>query len=345
MADSSESSLLSERLRPLRTGYIRTLTLPGQDAPTRDSIAMLLDNEIHTIIPMKLGPEDDPPPKYRWVLGAVTEADGFALDFMLERSNQRTEEELRRYEQNLEACKTYRWATDDHINRSEFQVCISRVRATTPFGRALLKRLEAEDVHVSIIDDDSDPGGISDTASSRKPSDTEIEKGDRFCDETMMDESDFLIDPISRSLCIREAGDLTDRDWEYASRVGARESSLDEVLDHSARRRHQHNGGYTWRPCCHSGKCTWRDHNYKCRLCGGKCKRNRPCEVTGEYQPEGEDFGYGSMKPIPKQLPPRGDAGWRQVTAEEAAKYFAWKKKKGIAMEKGWHSIDTFAAE
>jgi hypothetical protein len=145
------------------------------------------------------------------------------------------------------------------------------------------------------------------------------------CDEIMLQESDYVLDRLTCGLA-----HLVEDLWPCDTYRHGSGSTRAAKFDYSLVRLRDKQGSYSLNDC--SGQRRPRGVSYhRCVFCGQKCKRNKPCKVTGGFQMV-ERPGADGM------LPPNGDARWRELTSQDLMIRYQHQGPK-----RNWHSVDTFS--
>ncbi|KAF1954566.1 hypothetical protein CC80DRAFT_493702 [Byssothecium circinans] len=295
---------------PLRTAYIRTSTHHERD--------------LEQFFNQLRGCVRQPPPdqlteggaRHRFLLGVANLEDNRVLDMLIAEIGARTPTEVDYA--NPTWCFKY-------VSRFDIEVRISRPQAATVAGQKLLKRCADNGIATTIC-------GTS----------------DEQCDSTMLMDSDYLIDPMT----MRYSNVFHTHFWQHF-RSGIPEDNMltNEKYDmkqHDASRYRlaYRYAGYSWRQS--SGGYRGNGDNYRCAMCGGKCKRSQcrgqaPDDRIEERKRNDEVQDQWREENL--RLPEPGTAKWKDSTADEMLWRFQTLSLPGYKNEKRWHSIDTFSGE
>lgn len=195
------------------------------------------------------------------------------------------------------------------LQKSDLELRISRSHANTPAGTAILNCAKT--------------GGIVARISG---------KDDDECEEIMLQQCDYLIDPQTTSL---------DYVWYWNNaRTGTPQDNMltnskYDVSKHdvSLTRLRDRYGSRGWTPSSGAfhGNMKWR-----CR-CGAMCKRGRCKVFPAEERDVPEYF----------KMPQEGSKGWAELTSNDVCDRFRWQKRSRTYQVDDvlLKSIDTFSGE
>ncbi|EEY23435.1 conserved hypothetical protein [Verticillium alfalfae VaMs.102] len=220
------------------------------------------------------------------------------------------------------------------FERRDFTVFVSREQAATTQNTELLQRLKVEQVEVQVLT-------THDLATSQAEYPSSLP-----CDAFMLLKSDYALHIWSGGRVNYEGDNVRFCGWRDSLRLGAPEETrrLPKPLLM----------GHTRRGCCWAGKCNYwrRDHdekwrNYKCPCCGGRCKRTKGCQKTGEYWVEEKKLPEWLLEAEEENgtVPPEFAREWMNMSAADTIDKYELRKGIGTAGRWRWRSIDTFAGD
>ncbi|KAM0327532.1 hypothetical protein ACHAQA_005822 [Verticillium albo-atrum] len=257
-------------------------------------------------------------PRQHYILGIDTAIDRLAIDWLLEASKEGED--------------------DPKIARRDFTVFVLREKPKGPEHEELLQRLKAENVEVEALKERDLAASQAEYPSSEA------------CDAFMLTKSNYVVNHINMDFIDQYR--YYNGEWKDSMRLGAPEAIYDD--------RHffwydrlQRKTGHTKRGCCWEGKCLYwrREHlqkwyDYACPSCGGRCKRSKGCQKTGEYwvedtRPEWLRDAEEENGPVP----PEFAREWRTMSARETVEKYNLRSGIGPAEGWRWRSIDTFSGD
>jgi hypothetical protein len=229
-------------------------------------------------------------PKHRFLFGASNSFDTHMLDIFL---------------CDRHVPSKYPYGHFGNLQRSDLELRMSECQAATGSGRRIIERCSE--------------GGIPTTISGAD---------DAECDAIMLEECDYVIDQWVESSFESSA-------WYWnTARPGIRQDTLltnpkydMSKHDVSKTRLSRRYAGYGWKAS--SGGMHGNGGDWRCRDCGGKCKRGK-CRIN-----PGED------REVPewKRLPAKGSAAWKDITADEACRKMRYQRLPGA-----WTGIDEYCS-
>jgi hypothetical protein len=197
----------------------------------------------------------------------------------------------------------------DDLQRSDLELRMSESRAATGAGQRVLERCDADGIRVVI-------SGATDSE----------------CNDGMLQDCDYVID--------RWTWENYSWFWNTARPGVPQETVLTNPKydmskhDVSKIRLGNRYAGYGWKAnsgCSHGNGGSWR-----CRGCGGSCKRGR-CRVN----PPAEESGPEWM-----MLPDKRSIEWRELTANDACMRMLQQRIPGrYNVRDMYSSIDTFSGD
>jgi hypothetical protein len=197
----------------------------------------------------------------------------------------------------------------DDLQRSDLELRISESHAATGAGRRVIDRCDADGIRVVV-------SGATDSE----------------CEDGMLQDCDYVID--------RWAWDNYSWFWDTARSGVPQDTVLTNPKydmsrhDVSKTRLGNRYASHGWNAnsgCSHGNGGSWR-----CRDCGGKCKRGR-CRIN----PPAEKLGRGRI-----MLPDKGSVEWRELTANDACMRMPRQRVSGRCdMNDMYSSIDTFSGD
>jgi hypothetical protein len=234
-------------------------------------------------------------PRHRFLFGASNASDAHVLDIFLS---------------DHIVPSPYRYGDMANLQRSDLELRISVAHASTGSGRRLFERCSVGGIQVVV-------SGADDTE----------------CEETMLQESDYIIDRWIQD-------GPSSWYWETA-RTG---TPQDTVLtnpkydmskhDVSKWRLRNRYAGRGWTAT--SGAMHGNGGDWACARCGGRCKR-RKCKI---------DPSEASLIAEWCLLPDKGSAEWRSISAADACWRMEWQRlSQSSGKEKLYSSIGSFSGE
>lgn len=302
-----------------------------------------------------------PAPQHRYVLGHLTPDDRKLLDWLIDESRPLSPEELEGW--NRQRC--FRKAV--RLNRSDFEIYLTRDHARSDSGQALTKRLALEKIQYrvlspadlatklepitnspsSLVNVLETPGGLNNPLSGQEKA---------MDDYLMFIRSDYLLDrntPIYSRFSYPISYDTT---WMVSVREGTPERSedRDEKFDYSAVRLTERFAGRIQRRCDCSGahdRCPRRTNEgpqWRC-VCGGPCKRSEACR-KGMDRSGHSGYVRGNartcppwMREPPYVLPNDGDEAWGRMTSADFSSGWLAGARYGIGKQGAERSDDLKA--
>ncbi|KAM0270888.1 hypothetical protein ACHAQH_009272 [Verticillium albo-atrum] len=260
-------------------------------------------------------------PRQHYILGIDTAVGKLAIDWLIQASGEGVKE--------------------PQLARSDLAVVVSRDQAKSSRNEELLQRLKIERVEIQLLTKHDLSAGQAEYPSSAP------------CDAFMLLKSDYALNIMYDDHANYDGDDMRYWDWRNSLRLGAPEEPEDWPERFWYDHRHD-KMGHTRRGCCWAGKCIYWRHNhgkklrtYKCPCCGGRCKRTKGCQKTGEYWMEEkklpewlreaeEDNGF---------VPPEFAREWMNLSSAETIERYNLRKGIATAGSWRWRSIDAFSGD
>lgn len=247
--------------------------------------------------------------RHRYILGAETAADAIALDLAIARTTPGS----RYYDQRLHPSDFLVYLTAAAGEGNDNEESASRgTRGGRGAAAAVRQKLQTAGIaHVEVA--------------AESP------------DEAMLRDSSYVLDPLTWRLGEFAAHEAR---WD-AYRAGRRPREEGRKFDVSRVRLERRQAHHSY-----SDSTNWRRtrgvSEYRCVRCGGACKRSRPCQVSGTSLPARRIYvgrkEVGMEVDDVRFLPPKGDASWLELTAEDLIVRYRYERDRSR-----WHSIDTFS--
>lgn len=295
----------------LRLAYIRTVAHPETQSP---NVIDFLAAYVRQSRPEELA---NGAPRHRFFFGAGNIFDAAVLDVLVAQIQAQTSAEVH---------APVRWPSFRHMSRADLELRISQARAATATGKKVLKRCADEGIATMISGD-----------------------SDEECDEIMLQESHYLIDFLTRDHC-----HSFHTHFPNHIRPGTPEDNMLTNVkynmkkhDASQYRLRDRYAGYGWKQS--SGGYHGNGGNYRCAMCGGKCKRGicKGRQIDEKRMVEQEKWEETEEAWIEEWLsaPAPGSEKWRDITAEGLCWRFQMLSLPRYKDAKRWHSIETFSEE
>ena len=301
---------------PLRLAYIRTTVRPHAQSP---SIRDFLSEHVWQSRPEELYRDA---PRHRFLFSAGGVFDVEILDVLIAQIQARSPaEDHAPVVPNGIGRRAFQY-----MSRSDLELRVSESYASTAVGQKVLKRCVNEGIATLI-------SGIS----------------DEECDELMLQDSDYLIDFLTHEHC-----PAFHTHFPNHIRTGIPQSNIltspnykmdrHDVSQYRLGRRYS---GYGWKQS--SGAYHGNGGDYRCGMCGGKCKRDicKGQSVNKARFEERQKWEKTEEAWIEEWLSPPmpGSEKWRDVTAYDLCWRFHMLSLPRYKNASRWHSVDTFSGE
>lgn len=302
----------------IRRGYIRLEPSPPYQPKTSDfgdvdlqSLPWFLQKHIVTSPNQSL--------RYIYLVGLISSTDEQVLDWLIEQSSPLSDEEVEEMD---------RWTPRSHrrLKRCDFEVYMTREKAKSERGRALIKHLVAESITHHILS----PSDIHNALESMTdaPHTADASHHDDELDRYLLFvKSDFLINQTNMDYPNWYCSTQQQSEWWRAVRDGNREIPGEKV-DYSTMRLRERCAGRIRRRCDCSGmhpscpRPTDEGPQWLCP-CGGKCKRSQRCKQG--WSRKSDEYRYAGFGiPCISNRSNKGDAMFEAlegVTSEELCRH------------------------
>ncbi|KAF2260267.1 hypothetical protein CC78DRAFT_620395 [Lojkania enalia] len=307
MASSETSSF------PRRVGYIRMVGTPDRD---EKSLWELIRYHVRQPSLKQLATGHQ---RHLFLFSAFTALDQNVLGLLLSSIQAR--------EPSLIAEPIIEWpgmfrahptGTLSGVCRADLELRLPSPRAETKAGRKLLQQCRQNGIRTLISGDT-----------------------DEECDNIMLEESHYLIDLRSLGLASNYYYWLEKYAKPGIPQYNSLSSPEFKNPDYSRLRLGKRYAAYGW---LKSSGCSHGNGEWRCKNCGGKCKRGKcKVDVSPEQKKRIEEREKDWQDRI--SLPEPGDKRWKDITSADLCERYRCRGLTRSGNMNRWVSIDTFSGE